>query len=261
MIIDTHAHLFDEAFDPDRSEVLERARKSGVSGIILPGIDSESHERLIQCYRDYPQIMYPSMGLHPTSVNSSYLNELSMVRHYLDDPAIPWVAVGEIGLDYYWSTAYKKEQQEAFSIQLHWASERQLPVIIHCREAMGDVLQVMASESLPLKGVFHAYSGSFESYQQILKLGDFKLGIGGVLTYKNAHLPELLQKVPIQDIVLETDAPYLSPVPFRGKRNESAYLVHIVQQLSEIYTLTIDQIQRITTQNACKIFGISRING
>ena len=261
MIIDTHAHLFDEAFDPDRSEVLDRALQSGVSGIILTGIDSESHDRLIQCYRDYPQVMLPSMGLHPVSVNSNYLNELSMARQYLDDRSIPWVAIGEIGLDYYWSTEFKQEQQEAFRIQLRWASERQLPVIIHCREAMGDVLQVIVFEALPLKGVFHAYSGSYESYQQIRKLGDFKLGIGGVLTYKKAHLPEMLLKVPIQDIVLETDAPYLSPVPFRGKRNESAYLVHVIQRLSEIYTLSIEQIQTITTQNACNIFGITRMNG
>lgn len=254
-MIDTHTHLFDEAFDADRPEVINRAVAIGVQKMILPAIDTNSHVRLLEVYRQYSERLLPTMGVHPTSVNADYRSELDAVARHLADKSVPWTAIGEIGLDYYWSREYKSQQQDALRVQLRWASEMDLPVIIHCREAMGDILELMEGIHLTLKGVFHAYSGSVESYKRIKQLGDFKLGIGGVITYKNSHLPEVLSQIPIDDIVLETDAPYLTPVPFRGQRNESSHLPYIVQKLSEIYTCSSDQVILSTDQSAVKIFG------
>jgi TatD DNase family protein len=259
-MIDTHTHLYDEAFDADRAEVIQRARTAGVQKMILPAIDSTSHQRLIDVFQQYPQVLVPCMGLHPTSVNTDYRSELDKVAAHLADNAIPWVAVGEIGLDYYWSKEYKVQQQDALVVQLRWASEMNLPVIVHCREAMGDILQLMEGLNLNMKGVFHAYSGSVESYKRIKQLGDFKLGIGGVLTYKKSLLPEVLSHVAMDDIVLETDAPYLTPVPFRGYRNESSYLPYIVQKISEIYASPVEQIVLKTNQNVVNIFGKMFVN-
>lgn len=253
-MIDTHAHLFDEAFDSDRAEVIQRALSAGVQKIILPAIDNSFHQRLLDVYHQYPSVFLPCMGVHPTSVNANYRTELDRVSDYLKDTSIPWAAVGEVGLDYYWSTEFKEQQQDAFLVQLRWASEQNLPVIIHCREAMGDVLRLIKQINLPLRGIFHAYSGSFESYQEIKKLGNFKLGIGGVLTYKKSNLPQVLAQIPIRDIVLETDAPYLSPVPYRGKRNESAYMTCVVKKLEEIYACSSDHIIAETTRNVSEIF-------
>ena len=253
MIIDTHCHLYDAAFDADRQEVVQRARAVGVAKAILPGIDRSCHEALIRCVQEFPDFCLPAVGLHPTSVAANYREELDFVEQQL--ALQPFVAVGEIGVDGYWSREFMALQKQAFETQLHWAAARKLPVIIHHRDAFNELFDVlMACRQLNLKGVLHAYSGSYEQYVQLQKCGDFKIGIGGVLTFKNAGLAQLVQKVPSSALLLETDAPWLSPVPHRGKRNESSYLQLVVSTLAALLGLPVDEISRITYQNAKNLF-------
>lgn len=251
---DTHSHLYDEAFAGEEDAALERAVGAGVTKLVFPDIDSQSREAMFAFADRHPEKIFPCLGLHPTSVNADWEKEMALMEGYLDRKIH---AIGEIGIDCYWSKEFLSEQKEAFKIQLQMAHERNLPVIIHSRESTEIILDILKEcRSLDLRGVFHAYSGSKETFKEIQKLGDWYIGIGGVLTFKKASIAETVKEIPLERIVLETDSPYLTPVPFRGKRNESAYIPHIAQRLSEIKNLELAEIAATTTANAEKLFGI-----
>ncbi len=256
-MIDTHTHLYDEAFEADFSSVLERAIEAGVEKFIFPGIDSESHYRMMESAAKCNGRAYTATGLHPTSVKEDWKKELTFVENRLGDGK--WCAIGEIGLDCYWSKDFLHEQKEVFRKQMQWAAEASLPVIIHIRDAhdiLFEVLDELKEQGTPMKGVMHAYSGSIETYRRIKKYGDFKIGIGGVVTYKKAGIAEVIKDIPIEDILLETDSPWLTPVPFRGKRNEPSYLKYIKEQISQIKEITPEKVDTITTDNTIKLFNL-----
>ena len=251
-IIDTHAHLYSEEFQVDIDLVMNRAQKAGVSKMYLPAIDSSETESMMALEQKYPGVCIAMMGLHPCYVKENVALELEHVRSWLDKR--DFVAIGEIGLDFYWDKTFTHQQYEAFDIQMQWALELNRPIVIHTRNAMQETInRVKPFAQKGLKGIFHCFSGSAESAKQIIDLG-FLLGIGGVITYKNAGLPEVLENVSLEHIVLETDAPYLTPVPFRGKRNESSYLSFIITKLAEVKGISEEEVARITTLNAEMIF-------
>lgn len=252
IVIDTHTHLYQPAFDADRDAMMQRAREYGVSKFYLPAIDSESTDRMLQAENDYPGECIAMMGLHPCSVKENYKDELKMVEDWLAKR--PFAAVGEIGLDFYWDKTYTHQQYEAFRYQIEMALQYQLPIVIHTRNAMPETIELVKEYSgRGLRGIFHCFSGNVEQALEIAGLG-FYLGIGGVVTYKNGGLAEILSQVPLQHLVLETDAPYLSPLPHRGKRNESSYLQFVVEKLADIYKTSAEEIAALTTANAAKIF-------
>jgi TatD DNase family protein len=252
-LIDSHTHLYLKEFELDFEVVFDRARKAGVSKFFLPCIDSFVIEDMLRLEKQYPAVIFPMMGLHPCSVNDQYQKELVVIENQLSQRK--FVAIGEIGLDYYWDTAYKKQQLEAFNLQMELALQYNLPIVIHSRNAMEDTIEaVKPFAAKGLAGIFHCFGGSAETAKQIIELG-FYLGIGGVLTYKKANLGDALKDIPIEHIVLETDAPYLAPVPFRGKRNESSYLTYIAEKLAEVKCMNVEEVGEITTANAEKIFG------
>lgn len=268
-LIDTHSHLYDEAFDADRSVALARALDAGVGQLLLPAIDSESHEALFALCREAPEQTHPMMGLHPTSINENprWREELARVEHYLDNPptGIRFCAVGEIGLDFYWSQDYVAEQTEAFIAQLRMAARRDLPVAIHTRAAWEAMEEVIGAEYAAaktrgerLRGVFHAYSEDAETYRRLKALteGNFLFGIGGVVTYKKSIVAQAVPEMALTDLVLETDCPYLTPVPHRGTRNESAYVRHTAEKVAELKGLTLEEIAAQTTQNAKMLFAL-----
>lgn len=253
MLIDTHCHLYAEEFDADRDQMIERARAAGVGRFYLPAIDSEAIPGMLALEAQYPGVCMAMMGLHPCYVKANYREELATAEEWLDKR--PFVAIGEIGLDFYWDKTFVSEQQEAFTIQMQWALDRNLPIVIHTRKAMSETLKaVKPFAAKGLRGIFHCFSGNAIEAKQVTELG-FYLGIGGVVTYKNSGLPEALANIGTEWLVLETDAPYLSPVPYRGKRNESAYLANIVERLAEVKKLPVEELAAITTANAQKIFG------
>ena len=256
-LIDTHLHLYDEAFDADREEVVERMRQAGVVKCIMPAIDKDSFGRQSSVSSAYRDFLWQAIGLHPTSVNENWEDELQFVRDELEKRRDNYVAIGEIGLDGYWSKDFMEEQKTVFKEQLLLAKEYSLPVIIHLREAMEELFEVLDSPGVaPFRGVFHAFSGSAESYRRLKKYGDIKFGIGGVVTYKNAGVAVSLKSMQLEDLLLETDAPWLTPVPFRGKRNESAYLVNIAQKIAELKDTDAGRVAQVTSENAEKLFGI-----
>lgn len=256
-LIDTHLHLYDEAFDADREEVVERMRQAGVVKCIMPAIDKDSFGRQSSVSSAYRDFLWQAIGLHPTSVNENWEDELQFVRDELEKRRDNYVAIGEIGLDGYWSKDFMEEQKTVFKEQLLLAKEYSLPVIIHLREATEELFEVLDSPgAAPLKGVFHAFSGSAESYRRLKKYGDIKFGIGGVVTYKNAGVAVSLKSMPLEDLLLETDAPWLSPVPFRGKRNESSHLVEIAAKIAQIMEVAIEEVAETTSVNAERMFGI-----
>ncbi len=253
--IDTHAHLYDEAFSDDILQVIQRMEEAGVSHCILPGIDISVYDAMISLSGSRPDLFSPCIGLHPTSVGENWERELAFVKEHASERC--FAAIGEIGIDKYWSTDYLGQQMRVFAEQLELAAELDLPVIIHLRNSTEEIFKVFSEvRGIPLKGVFHAFSGSYETYQRILRHGDFKIGIGGVSTYKNAGLAVTLEKVSIDDIVLETDSPWLTPVPFRGKRNESSYLIHIAANIAAIQGIPMETVATITTNNARKLFSL-----
>lgn len=256
-ICDTHSHIFDEAFDADRDAVVARFVESGGKSIILPAIDSASHERLLQTLEQYPQVCRGAIGVHPTSLSAENLEEeLACVRRYLDC-GVKWVAIGEIGLDFYWSTDYVAEQMVALRAQLELALERNLPVIIHTRNAWSEMTDLIEEYSgQGLRGVMHAFCGSLEQYERVRRAGEFVFGIGGVVTYKNGGVAEVVREMSLDDLVIETDAPYLTPVPYRGKRNESAYVVHTARRIADLLQCSIEQVFDATYDNAKRIFGL-----
>ena len=252
--IDTHSHLYDEAFAGEEDAAVARAAEAGVNRIIFPDIDSQSRDAMFDFADRHTGVIFPCLGLHPTSVGADWQKELSHMEAYLDRSI--W-AIGEIGLDCYWSKEFLKEQQEVMRIQLEMAAARDLPVIIHSRESTELIINILKEcRHLGLRGVFHAFSGSMETFRELQKLGDWYIGIGGVLTYKKASIAETVRDIPLERILLETDSPYLTPVPFRGKRNESSYIPHIAARLAELTSHDISLVAETTTSNARKLFGI-----
>lgn len=252
-LIDTHCHLYSEEFDADRDAMIQRALDKGVSRFYLPGIDSDAIPGMLELEARYPGVCIAMMGLHPCYVKANYREELAIVEEWLAKR--PFIAIGEIGLDFYWDKTFAAEQLEAFNLQMQWALNRNLPIVIHTRKAMSETLAaVKPFAAKGLRGIFHCFSGSAQDAAQIVKMG-FYLGIGGVVTYKNAGLPDALAGIDPEYLVLETDAPYLSPVPYRGKRNESSYLELILNRLAEVKNLSPAEMAAITTANAQKIFG------
>jgi TatD DNase family protein len=252
--IDTHAHLYLDAFDADRKEMIARSIENGVIKMLLPNIDTDSIIPMLELCRQFPENCFPMIGLHPTSVKEDYKTQLSVMESLLNEEK--FVAIGEIGIDLYWDKTFINEQKDAFKTQLRWAKQKNLPVAIHTREAFPLIIDLVEEEAGEgLTGVFHCFSGNYDEAKRIIDLG-FLLGIGGVLTYKKSHLPEVIREIPIEFLVLETDAPFLPPVPYRGKRNESAYIPLVGQKIAEIKEMKIQEIARITTENAERLFKI-----
>ena len=251
---DTHTHLYDEAFAGEEDLAVERAVAAGVTRMILPDIDSQTRKEMFSLADRHEGVLFPCLGLHPTSVDARWQEEMTLMEQHLDKRI--W-AIGEIGMDCYWSREFVKEQEEVFRIQLEMAARLALPVIIHSRESTELILNVLKDcRHSGLRGVFHAFSGSIETFRELQRLGDWYIGIGGVLTYKKASIAETVREIPMERILLETDSPYLTPVPFRGKRNESAYIPHIASRLAELTGRTVEETAEITTDNAQKLFGI-----
>ncbi|MEZ7499652.1 TatD family hydrolase [Flavobacterium sp. Arc3] len=254
IITDTHTHLYSEEFDQDRGEMIQRAIDAGVSRFFIPAIDSSCTQSMYDLEKNYPDNVFLMMGLHPTYVKENYLEELQHVEEELAKRK--FYAIGEIGVDLYWDRTYLKEQQIAFRKQIQLAKKYKLPIVIHCRDAFDEVFEVLEQEkSDDLFGIFHCFTGNYEQALQAI-VYNMKLGIGGVVTFKNGKIDQFLNQIELKHIVLETDSPYLAPIPYRGKRNESSYLVKVAEKLSQIYECSIEDIATMTTENSKSIFGI-----
>ena len=253
-ITDTHTHLYSEEFDQDRNEMIQRAIDAGVSRFFIPAIDSTCTEAMYDLERNYPDTIFLMMGLHPTYVKDNYLEELQHVENEL--ARRKFYAIGEIGIDLYWDKTHLPQQRIAFKRQIQLAKHYKLPIVIHCREAFDEIFEILEEEkSVDLFGIFHCFSGTYEQALQAISY-NMKLGIGGVVTFKNGKIDQFLNQIDLKHIVLETDSPYLAPVPFRGKRNESSYILNVVEKLAQIYSLSANEIAAITTENSKAIFGI-----
>ena len=251
-IIDTHTHLYLKQFKDDIDVVINRSREVGVKKFILPAIDSSHFDSMHILKNKYPDEIYLMSGLHPTDVKENYRDELDFVVNSLKTNN--YVAIGEIGIDLYWDKSFLKQQQEAFEFQIRLAVKHDLPIVIHCRDAFDEIFQILDNENCDdLRGVFHCFTGKLEEAKRAIDLG-FVLGIGGVLTFKNGGIDKFLHKIDLKNIVLETDSPYLAPVPYRGKRNESSYIIYVLEKLSEIYGISKEKIADITSKNAEKVF-------
>jgi TatD DNase family protein len=254
ILTDTHTHLYSEEFDQDRNEMMQRAIDAGVLRFFVPAIDSTCTQSMYALEEKYPENVFLMMGLHPTYVKENYLDELQHVENELANKK--FYAVGEIGIDLYWDKTYLSQQQIAFKRQIQLAKQYKLPIVIHCREAFDEIFEILEEEKSPeLFGVFHCFSGTYEQALQAISY-NMKLGIGGVVTFKNGKIDQFLNQIDLQHIVLETDSPYLAPIPYRGKRNESSYIVNVAAKLAQIYGLSENEIATITTENSKAIFGI-----
>jgi TatD DNase family protein len=252
--IDTHAHLYSSPLKENIEGIMINAMDNGIDTIIMPAIDSTTLEAMLEVEKTYPENCMAMMGLHPCSVKENVKEELAIIEAQLQKRK--FIAIGEIGLDYYWDKTFTTEQMHAFEIQMQWALDYKLPIAIHTRNAMGETIEaVKPFAKKGLRGIFHCFSGSKESAEQIISM-DFHLGLGGVLTYKNAGVAEAIKDIPMEWLVLETDAPYLSPVPYRGKTNEPSYMIQVAMKLAEIKNLPLHEIASITTNNAEKLFGL-----
>ena len=255
MYIDTHTHLFAEQFNSDRDEVILRAQQAGVTKFILPDIDISEFEPMMKLAEKYPGVCYPTIGLHPTSVGENYQTELDFIYDKIDKHT--FAAVGEIGIDCYWSLDYIEQQHIVFEEQLRLAVKHNLPVIIHARESFHEIFAILDKINLVnLRGVFHSFSGTVADYEKIKSYKNFKIGIGGIVTFKNGGIADIVKNIELSDIVLETDSPYLSPVPYRGKRNESAYIPIIAQKIAEIKQIDINLVAETTTKNTKELFNM-----
>ena len=252
MFTDTHTHLYSEEFNADRNEIIKHAISKGVTKLYLPNVDSTSIDGMLQLEKEFPENCFAMMGLHPCSVKENYLEELSIIESWLDKRK--FAAIGEIGIDLYWDKTFLKEQEIAFKKQIDWALTYNYSIVIHCRNAFDEIYSILNSYQTLPKGIFHCFSGTIEQAEKILALKHFKLGIGGVVTFKNSGLDKVLESISIEDVVLETDAPYLAPMPHRGKRNESSYIPLIAQKVADIKNISIEEVQHITTKNATYIF-------
>lgn len=269
-IVDTHTHLDGEEFDEDRSEVIMRAKEAGVGMVFLPAIDVKTSEAVLKLSHEYPGYAYPMVGLHPEEVKADWKEQLKKIEAILDEHLTAvdglngikyksdYVAIGEIGLDFYWSREFEKEQLEAFEKQVEWSCETGLPLMIHCRKAQNEMLHILRKwkDKLP-GGVFHCFTGNQQEAKELLEYDNFVLGIGGVSTFKSSHLREdLPAAVPLERIVLETDSPYMAPVPYRGKRNESAFVVQVMKTLATAYGVSEEEVAKVTNQNVERVFGV-----
>jgi TatD DNase family protein len=253
-ITDTHTHLYSEEFDLDRDEMMQRAINNGVTRFFIPAIDSNYIPKMYALESDYPENVFLMMGLHPTYVKDNYLDELQIVEKELANRK--FYAIGEIGIDLYWDKTHLKEQQIAFRRQIQFAKKHKLPIVIHCREAFDEIFEILEEEkSDDLFGIFHCFSGTYEQALQAISY-NMKLGIGGVVTFKNGKIDQFINQIDLKHIVLETDSPYLAPIPYRGKRNESSYIVNVVDKLASLYRLSPEEIALNTTENSKAIFGI-----
>lgn len=251
-LIDTHAHLYIDAFDEDIDAVILRAKENKVSKIFLPNIDETTSERLIELWQKDTHFFYPMMGIHPCSIKRDFKPQLELIFKLFEK--YPFIAVGEIGLDYYWSTDLIEQQKEAFTQQIRFAKSKKLPIAVHCRDAYDDVLHILEQEQDgTLKGVLHCFTGNIDQAKRLEKIG-FKMGLGGVLTFKNAGLDKVVAELPLENFILETDAPYLAPHPHRGKRNESAYVKLVAEKLATIYNVSLKEVETITTKIAMELF-------
>ena len=253
-LIDTHTHLFVEEFDEDRELALIRAKEAGVTRLFMPNIDDDSVEQML-AFCDAHEDCYPMIGLHPTSVDEGWKSRLERIEHWFRSGHV-FYGIGEVGMDLYWDSTYRKEQMEVLDRQVGWALEAGLPLIVHCREAYPELLEVLTPyKNEPLFGIFHSFTGTVDDAEKLLEYTGFMLGINGVVTFKKSTLAEVLKKaVPIGRIVLETDSPYLAPVPYRGTRNESAYIIKVAEKLSDVYGKPLGDIASITSSNALKVF-------
>lgn len=269
-IVDTHTHLDGEEFDEDRSEVMMRAKEAGVGMVFLPAIDVKTSEAVLKLSHEYPGYAYPMVGLHPEEVKADWKEQLKKIEAILDEHLTAvdglngikyksdYIAIGEIGLDFYWSREFEKEQLEAFEKQVEWSCETGLPLMIHCRKAQNEMLHILRKwkNNLP-GGVFHCFTGNQQEAKELLEYDNFVLGIGGVSTFKSSHLREdLPAAVPLERIVLETDSPYMAPVPYRGKRNESAFVVQVMKTLATAYGVSEEEVAKVTNQNVERVFGV-----
>ncbi|MFT5943051.1 MAG: TatD DNase family protein [Sediminicola sp.] len=254
IITDTHTHLYSEAFDEDRDQVIQNAIEKGIKRFFVPAIDSTYTASMLALEKSYPDYIYLMMGLHPTHVKENYKEEVQHVEEMLSKHK--FYAVGEIGIDLYWDKTFLKEQQEAFKFQIQLAKKHKLPIVIHCREAFNEIFEVLEEEKgNDLYGIFHCFTGDYHQAQRAIGY-NMKLGIGGVITFKNGKIDAFLDQIDPEHIVLETDSPYLAPVPYRGKRNESAYVINVLDKLADIYNKSKEEIAEITTANSKVIFGI-----
>ena len=264
MFVDTHCHLDGEEFNEDREATMQRAREAGVGKIFLPAIDLPSSQRILTLCQQYPDYLYPMIGLHPEEVRADWREQLLAISNLLLASQEPKaknqkpIAIGEVGLDFYWSREFEKEQLEAFEAQVQWAVEQQLPLMIHCRKAQNEMVAIIKRYANDLPGgVFHCFTGNEKEAAELLQFERFVLGVGGVLTFKKSHLPEVLPAaVPLDRIVLETDAPYMAPVPMRGQRNEPAYVSHVLQRMAEAYGISTDELAARTNENVMRVFGV-----
>ncbi|MCB0372267.1 MAG: TatD family hydrolase [Muricauda sp.] len=254
IITDTHTHLYSEAFDEDRDAMVQRALEAGVKRFFIPAIDSTYTQSMLDLESNYPENVFLMMGLHPTHVKENYKEELALVEEWLAKRK--FYAVGEIGIDLYWDKTFLKQQQEAFVYQIRLAKKYQLPIVIHCRESFDEIFEILEQEKGDgLFGIFHCFTGTLEQAYKA-KSYNMKLGIGGVATFKNGKIDQFLDQIDLKHIVLETDSPYLAPVPYRGKRNESAYVLQVLEKLSGIYGMPVEEIAEITTENSKEVFGV-----
>ncbi len=253
-LIDTHCHLYDKAFDEDRLLASKRAQEKGLVNILMPNVDRVSLPRMLELHQSNPTFFRPMLGLHPCSVTGNYKEELSFLKSSIDNAT--FIAIGEIGIDKYWSLDFINEQIDAFEQQIDWAIQLDLPIIIHCRDAYPEILDILEQKKhTRLRGVLHCFTGSQADADRLIDMG-FYLGLGGVLTFKNGGLAEWIQSIPLDRILLETDAPYLAPAPYRGKRNEPSYLVEVAQKLADVHESPLEEIAKKTTENAVKLFNL-----
>ena len=253
MFVDTHSHIYSEEFSSDRNEVIVNALKSGVNTIILPNIDSSTIKPMLDLADSGPNMFIPLIGLHPTSVKEDFKKELEIMEYWLNKRN--FLGIGEIGIDLYWDKTFINEQTEAFRIQIGWAKKAGIPIVIHVRDSFPEVFEVIEKEKdESLRGVFHSFTGNLEQADKVIELG-FKIGVGGIVTFRNSGMDEVVKQISLQHIVIETDSPWLAPVPYRGKRNESAHVALIADKIASLHEISLEEVGRITTHNAKQLFG------
>lgn len=257
-MIDTHTHLDDEQFANDLQETVDRAKAAGIESVFLPAIDAKSSKRVIDICKQYPQYAFPMIGLHPEEVKADYPEQLDTIWHSLNEASSDIIAIGEVGLDFYWSREFEQEQLAAFEEQVRWSVKTRLPLMIHCRKAQNEMVKILRRyESQLPGGVFHCFTGNAIEAKELLSFDRFVLGIGGVLTFKKSHLPEVLpENVPLSRIVFETDSPYMAPVPMRGKRNEPAFVAFVLQRMAEAYNVPAAEVEQQTNDNVKRVFAM-----
>ena len=254
ILTDTHTHLYSEQFNEDIGSVIQNCIDKGITRLFLPNIDSSSIDRMLELGVKFPENCFPMMGLHPTSVKDNYKEELALVEQWMSKQK--FCAVGEIGIDLYWDKTHLKEQQDAFRFQIELAKKYSLPFVIHCRDAFDEIFEILDElNDEKMRGIFHCFTGTVDQANHIINYGDFKIGIGGVVTFKNSGLDKVVEQLALEHLVLETDSPYLAPTPFRGKRNESTYLYNIAEKVAELHQTDIETIAKITTKNSVDVFG------